>query len=190
MDNNKLRPLTATEKQFISDNYDLIMKFLKLSKLDTEEFFDVVVFDFILSVEIYLNNTQLWEKCSFEAFSYMYMKRAVYRYFRKQKAFKRSSEAGADISFESLDACIGKSTILENISFLEYMETLKQIESILTAEQQKIFFDKLEGYTLKEIAENNGIKSKQVYKQYGKIKSVVADVMEINLKGGNKYVWF
>ena len=120
----------------------------------------------------------------------MYMKRAVYRYFRKQKAFKRSSEAGADISFESLDACIGKATILENISFLEYMETLKQIESILTAEQQKIFFDKLEGYTLKEIAENNGIKSKQVYKQYGKIKSVVADVMEINLKGGNKYVWF
>lgn len=62
---------------------------------------------------------------------------------------------------------------------MEYEETIKQIESILTAEQQKIFFDKLEGYSLKEIAENNGIKPKRVYKQFGKIKNVVADVMEV-----------
>ena len=55
----------------------------------------------------------------------------------------------------------------------------KQIENILTTEQQRIFFEKLEGYSLKEIAENNGIKPKRVYKQFGKIKNVVADVMEL-----------
>ena len=91
---------------------------------------------------------------------------------------KRSSEAGADISFETMDTCISDSiNNMENS--LEYEETIKQIESILTAEQQKIFFDKLEGYTLKEIADNNGIKPKRVYKQFGKIKNVVADVMEL-----------
>ena len=109
----------------------------------------------------------------------MYMKRAVYRHFREQKAQKRSSECGADISFNEIDAYIGQSISgMENLSSLEYDETIKQIESILTAEQQRIFFDKLQGYTLKEIAENSGLKPKRVYKQFGKIKNVVADVME------------
>ena len=94
---------------------------------------------------------------------------------------KRSSEAGADVSFEEVDAYIGKSiNSMENSSSLEYEETVKQIEKLLTLEQQRIFFDKLEGYSLKEIAENNGIKPKRVYKQFGKIKNVVAGVMEIN----------
>lgn len=180
MDNkDRIRPLTPTEKQFASDNYHLITEFLKRSKLDAEEYFDVVVLDFLLSVEIYLNNEELQGKCNFEAVSYMYMKRAVFVHFRKQKAMKRSSEAGEDISFESIDTCIGKSTALENYSLLEYKEIIKQIEDILTVEQWKIFTDKLDGYSLKEIADNNGIKAKRVYKQFGKIKTVVADIMEI-----------
>lgn len=174
-----IRTLTATEKQFASDNYHLITVFLKRAKLDAEEFWDVVVLDFLLSVEIYLNNDELRKKCNFEAVSYMYMKRAVYRHFREQKALKRCAEAGADISFEEIEAYNGKSVCsTENFSSLEYLETIKQIEENLTAEQQRIFFDKLDGYSLKEIAENNGIKTKRVYRQFGKIKSVVATVME------------
>lgn len=175
---DRIRPLTPTERQFANDNYHLIKEFLKRSKLDAEEFFDIVVMDFLLSVEIYLNNEELQRKCKFEAVSYMYMRRAAFCYFREQKAMKRSSEAGADISFETMDACISDS--INNMEdSLEYEETIKQIESILTAEQQRIFFDKLEGYTLKEIADNNGIKPKRVYKQFEKIKNVVADVMEV-----------
>ena len=110
----------------------------------------------------------------------MYMKRAVYRHFRKQKALKRNNKEGKDISYEEVEAYKGKSAYsIENLSLLEYEETIKQIKSILTAEQQRIFFDKLEGYSLKEIAEINGIKPKRVYMQFGKIKSTVADVMEI-----------
>ena len=175
---DRIRPLTPTERQFANDNYHLINEFLKRSKLDAEEFFDIVVMDFLLSVEIYLNNEELQSKCNFESVSYMIMRRAVNHHFREQKAMKRSSEAGADIRFETMDACISDSIgNMENS--LEYEETIKQIESILTAEQQKIFFEKLEGYSLKEIAENNGIKPKRVYKQFGKIKTVVADVMEV-----------
>ena len=180
MDNkDRIRPLTPTEKEFASDNYHLITEFLKRSKLDAEELYDVVVFDFLLAVETYLNSEELQHKCEFEAVAYMYMKRAVFVHFRKKKAQKRSSEAGADVSFDEVDAYIGKSiNSMENSSSLEYEETIKQIESILTLEQQRIFFDKLEGYSLKEIADNNGIKPKRVYKQFGKIKNVVADVMD------------
>ena len=59
------------------------------------------------------------------------------------------------------------------------MEIMKQIANYLTDEQWKIFADKLEGYNLKEIAQYNGIKPKRAYKQFRRIKRVVADVMEI-----------
>lgn len=174
----QIRQLTPIERQFATENYLLIRKFLRLSKLDAEEFFDVVVFEYLLSVEIYLNNAELRNRCNFESVSYMYMRRAVYRHFRERKTMKRGSEAGANISFEEVDICI--SNPIGNMEeLLEYKETIKQIENILTAEQQRILFDKLQGYSLKEIAENSGIKPKRVYKQFEKIKSVVADVMGV-----------
>ena len=175
----RIRPLTPTEKEYAAENYHLIMDFLKYSRLDAEEFFDVVVLDYLLSVEIYLNNEELRKKFCFEAISYTYMKRAVYRHFRSQRALKRCSKVGMDLSVEEIDTYIGKSAYnMENSSSLEYEETVKQIVENLTAEQKQIFFDKLEGYSLKEIAENSGIKPKRVYKQFGIIKSVVADVLE------------
>lgn len=174
----QLRPLTRQERKFAEENYHLIMDFMKKSKLDAEEFFDVVVFDFLLSVEKYLNDMELQAKCNFEAVSYMYMKRAVYIHFRKEKTQKRSTEAGADISLDSLDMNVEGHSTMENSSSLEYRETIKQIENGLTEEQRKIFSDKVEGYSLKEIADNHGIKQKRVYKQFDKVKRIVTEVME------------
>ena len=175
----QLRPLTREERKFSEENYHLIMDFMKKSKLDAEEFFDIVVFDFPLSVEKYLNDPQLQAKCSFEAVSYMYMKRAVFVHFRKQKAQKRSTEAGSDISLDSMDMNISNHSTMETASNLEYREMVKQIENGLTEEQKKIFSDKVEGYSLKEIADNHGIKQKRVYKQFDKVKRIVTEVMEV-----------
>ena len=51
----QLRPLTREERKFSEENYHLIMDFMKKSKLDAEEFFDIVVFDFLLlSVLVFL----------------------------------------------------------------------------------------------------------------------------------------
>ena len=181
----QLKPLTPTERQYAEENYHLIMDFMKKSKLDAEEFFDIVILDFLLAVEKYLNDKELQAKCNFEAVSYMYMKRAVYSHFRKQKAQKRSTEAGADMSFDTnvLDLFTPDSfkdhPTTENTSSLEYMEMVEQIEKELTEEQRKIFSDKAQGYSLKEIADNHGISYKRVYKQFDKVKRIVADVMEI-----------
>ena len=71
----RLKPLTMEQRKFAEDNYRLIMEFLKKSKLDSEEYFDVAVFGYLLSVEIYLNDIDLQRKCKFEAVSYMYIDR-------------------------------------------------------------------------------------------------------------------
>ena len=108
----------------------------------------------------------------------MYMKRAVFSHFRKQNAQKRSTEAGVDISLDSLDINVEGHSTMENTSSLEYREMVEQIEKELTEEQRKIFSDKIEGYSLKEIAENHGINHKRVYKQFDKVKRIVTEVME------------
>ena len=145
----RIRPLTPTERKFAEEKYHLITDFLKRSKLDVEEFFDIVVFDFLLSVKIYLSSEDSQKKCDFKTFSCMYMKRGIYRHFREQKTLKRTG-TGADVSFDEMDAYIGKSIkSMEDSSSLEYEETIKQIESILTLEQQRIFFDNWKAIRLK-----------------------------------------
>ena len=47
----RLKPLTMEQRKFAEDNYRLIMEFLKKSKLDSEEYFDVAVFGYLLSVK-------------------------------------------------------------------------------------------------------------------------------------------
>ncbi len=184
MENKKrIRPLTPTERKFAEENHQLIEDFLKRSRLDIEEFYDVVVLDFLLAVEVYLNDAKLRERCPFEAVSYMYMRRAVYVHFRKQRASKRSSGLGVDVGFADVQNVSGISKGMncneENFHMLEYKEIVRKILDDLTGEQQRIFLDRLEGYTLKDIAESMGINSKRVYRQFGKIKAVVMDVMEL-----------
>jgi RNA polymerase sigma-70 factor (ECF subfamily) len=172
----ELKKLSPAEKQFANDNYNLIMEFLRKEHLQPEQFFDIIIFEYLLSVQIYLNDTELQSRCSFAACSYMYMKRAIYRHFREQKAKKRCSDAGADLSMEEIESYVGNT---ENVSSLVYEETIKEVETILTEEQKEIFYGKLDGYSLKEIAQISGINVKRVYRQFAKIKDVVANVMEI-----------
>lgn len=176
MEHKELRKLSPIERQFADDNYNLITEFLRKERLDPEEFFDIVVFEFLLSVQIYLNNTELQSRCNFAACSYMYMKRAVYTHFRELKAQKRNSGNGTDESYDELEIFIGDN---ESFTEMEIKQAIAEIMESLTNEQQRIFLDKLEGYNLKEIAEMNNINVKRVYRQFGKIKDVVAEKMEI-----------
>lgn len=172
----RLKPLTMEQRKFAEDNYRLIMDFLKKSKLDSEEYFDVAVFGYLLSVEIYLNDTDLQRKCKFEAVSYMYIRREMYLHFRTQK---KNSAIGNNTSLDIMETNVADSSPMESITSLEYMEMIKQIQDRLTEEQWKIFSNKAKGYSLREISENHGIGRKRIYKQFGKIKQIVAEIMEI-----------
>lgn len=81
---------------------------------------------------------ELQRKCNFEAVSYMYMRRALYVHFRKDKAQKRSSENEGDISLDEIDICVSDSKAMETVSNLEYMETMKEITTQLSEEQSMI----------------------------------------------------
>ena len=180
-----LRPLTEEERQFSVEHHDLINRFLKLGKYDIEEFYSVAVFGYLLSVEKYLNTPGLKEKYSFENVSYMYMRREMWLNFRAEQGATRQSENGKDTSYECMTTLKDADSLgwfynplSENQLDVEYNQMMEIIKSKLTAEQALIMDGKIEGYSLKEIADNNGIKQKRVYKQFDKIKTIIADVME------------
>ena len=178
----RIRPLTLKEQRFASEHYHLINGFMKRTQLDIEEYFNVVILEYLLAVQKYMENIVLQQNYNFDSVVYMYMKRAVSRHFKAQKAMKRCSGYGNDISYEEVDFYItAENNDINSISTLEYDELMNQIMQQLTAEQQTIFYGKLEGYSLKDIAENNGINTKRVYKQFAKIKTVVAEVCGISI---------
>jgi RNA polymerase sigma factor (sigma-70 family) len=175
----ELNPLSPIEQDFADENYYLVNRFLRKSKLKKEECFDVVIFGYLLSVRVYLHSKELQKRCPFVSVSYMYMKRAIYKYYRGLKAKKRSFVSGKDLSYEN-DMVDVASKGTDIVSEYEYQELLYEIENSLTDEQQKIFYGRLDGYTLKEIARDNGMNPNRVYRQFRKIKRIVADAMEID----------
>lgn len=82
----QLRPLTNKERQFTTENYYLIDRFFKIKKADPETYFDIVVFDFMLSVQVWLTDAELKRKTNFEAVSFKYMERALLNEYKSQKA--------------------------------------------------------------------------------------------------------
>jgi RNA polymerase sigma-70 factor (ECF subfamily) len=171
----ELHKMTKTECGFASDNYYCIEDFLRKARLDANEYYDVVILDYLKAVQNYLN-TDLKERFPFEVIAFMYMKRAVNHHYRGLKALKRNSGNGTDSSYEGMEIFIGDS---ESFSETEFKQAVAEIMEKLTDEQQRIFLEKLEGYTLKEIAKNNGINIRRVYNQFGKIKEVVAVAMNL-----------
>lgn len=93
-----------------------------------------------------------------------------FNYYRDRKRKKRCSEVGFDISYENIEPYIqSMGSVEEKFSQLEYNEMVGDIEKELNFEQKKILNGKLEGYSLKEIADNNRIKGNQVYRKFKEI---------------------
>lgn len=45
------RPLNNTEREFASENHNLIFEYMKVKKLDAETFYDELVLDYLTAVK-------------------------------------------------------------------------------------------------------------------------------------------
>ena len=76
--------LTERQKQFASDNHHVLEDFLRYRKLPYSEFYDVVVFRFLLAVKQYDEREDL-KQYSFNTIAKNHMRSALGNYFKKQK---------------------------------------------------------------------------------------------------------
>ena len=79
-----LVPLSEAEKSVAHQNYWLVKRFLELRKLPEDEWFDVVVFRYLLTVERWFRQPELY-KYEFSTIAWNAMRSAVANERKKQR---------------------------------------------------------------------------------------------------------
>lgn len=167
-----LHPLTEEQKAFAESNHNLVYRFLYRKNYSVEEYYNVVILDYVMACQIYLEREDLQEKYNFPIIAYMRMNSAVSNYFKAKNCKCRKSEHGTVSIEELFDPKTGtaKEIVAENSDVLENIIRLDQdkcyVENLLLAlsdQQGRIVLYLMEGYKEREIYKALGI-GRKIYR--------------------------
>lgn len=167
------RPLTTEEKIFSSDleNYNKLFKYMRINKLDSEEWYDILIIPYLQAVKKYLSIPRL-QQYEFGAVLFRTLDSARGNYYVSINRKKRMPEGG----IYSLDAVmeddkgkefhadawlIDRKTSVERqvISKECFNEFWNAIDGFFWNEQMKVVASMLlDGYSKREVIEHMRIK--------------------------------
>lgn len=78
-----LRPLSQAEQTVSQQNYWVVEKFLRVNRLPFDEWFDIVIFRYLRSVELWFDRPDLYQY-EFSTIAWNNMRSAVYNERKKQ----------------------------------------------------------------------------------------------------------
>lgn len=174
-----LHPLTEEQKVFAEINHNLVYQFLHRKNYSIEEYYNVVILDYVMACQMYMEREDLQEKYAFPVIAYMRMSSAISNYFKAQNCQCRKPERGT-VSIEQLsdpdigtgkpDIGTGKEPASDNLDTLEKIIRVEQdehfIENILLLlpeRQGKIVLYLMDGYKEQEIYKFLGI-GRKIYR--------------------------
>ncbi len=155
--NIETKKLTEEQKIFATENHNLIYTFLSRKNLDSDNFYDIVVFGYLRAVKKYFRNQEIW-KYQFSTIAYKEMNGELLNYFDKNKSEKYVE--------------IENSIITSNNEFDSDLLTV-DIENLLTTEDFLIYQAKLNGMSIKEISKYFGITNYKTNKRLDIIKDIL-----------------
>lgn len=187
-------PLTVKERKFAADNHNLVYSFLHRFGYSLELYYDIAIFGYLKSVQIYNRREDLKNKYTFPFISQQYMRSEIGNHCRTENAIKRKS-SGTVISLdaeyletENLYNCIsvvgGKSPESEIVA----MERVTELLNSLSDTQREITQMKIEGYSNKEIYSALEMKSSTYYMEVQRIKKILAEMISQNISITNQSV--
>ena len=89
-----LHPLTEEQKAFAEINHNLVYQFLRRKNYSIEEYYNVVILDYIMACQMYLERGDLQEKYDFPIIAYMRMNSAISNHFKAKNCQCRKPERG------------------------------------------------------------------------------------------------
>jgi len=185
---HQVYPLTDDQIAFCEDNHNLVLSFLHKRGYSVDEFYTVVILDYVRACQIYLERKDLQEKTPFPVVAHMNMKRAISNHFVNENRKCRKAE-GKIISIEQLlYSDDGDSSVREipsdEIDILDGIvrdeEDKNLMENIgvrLTNRQSEILQAVLEGYKEREIYKQLNIGRKTYKAEFEEIKNVILNCM-------------
>ena len=116
-----LTPLTEEERQFASENHCMIEEFLKYNRLSRSEWYDVVVFRYLLTVQNWFRRPEL-HRYPFVSLARRNMGSAVHNERLKQRE-RRMQTVSLDSIIAGTEGLSLMDTITEeNLNFVIYVE--------------------------------------------------------------------
>ena len=180
------RPLTEEERVFSAnlENYDWLFKYMKINKLDQEEWYDILILHYLRAVKKYLNIPHL-QQYEFSTILFRTLDNARINYFRDMNREKRMPSGGiVSLDWEE-DSMNGKRTapmtwidLKQSVEkTVMYHEIISEILSNLNDVQAEIFKMTMEEYNREEIKRYLGIKKGTFCNRMREIKHVVIDYL-------------
>ena len=176
MENHKLQPLLDFEKYQAEINHNLVYSFLHRHGYDMENFYDVAIFGYLKSIQVYNRREDLRKKYQLAFICEQYMRSEIGNYFRMENSKKRKPTE----NIISLDADYAETENFYNYiggksAESELMETelIKGILENLSDIQRKIIEMKIKGYKNKEIYLFLEIRPSTYYRELRRIRSVL-----------------
>lgn len=176
------RPLTAEEREFAAEHHGLIYRYMKNMKLDPEEWYDLLIVNYLQSVKRYFSNPQL-HVYGFVPILFRRLDAARQAHFKAIKAKKRKP-SGTLVSLDAeyaeiknLYNCIGIVGGKSPESEIVAMEQMTEMLSSLSDTQRKIAELKVDGYSSKEIYSALKMKPSTYYVEVNRIKKVLAEMI-------------
>lgn len=115
-----LRPLTPEERAVAQQNYGIIESFLRAQRLSFDEWFDVVVFRYLLTVEIWFQRPELYQY-EFSTIAWNNMRSAVCNERKKQS--RRIKTISLDEIIPGTDGLTWNDLVTEdNLHYTPYKE--------------------------------------------------------------------
>lgn len=188
----KNRPLTIEEQRFAEKNHDTVYRFLRWNHYPIEEYYTVVIEQYLKACQIYLERVDL-QKYTFSTIAWKHMQSAVGNYRKAERAQKRYPEHGT----VSLDDMISEEYRNTGRCYAEVIVDVKTdiVYSIIQNEEDKVFMGKLwfflserqmeivlfkmDGFKDTEIYRHYGLKRKDYQKEMENIREILGRVLDI-----------
>ena len=181
MERHVLQPLTSQERKFAEENHNLVYGFLKKRGYSIEEFYDIAVFGYLQSVQVYHRKEKLKGNYNFSSIAYHYIQAEISNHFRNQHRKMRKPNG----TVESLDAeNMDDESLYDHIvgeksaeaKFME-AETVEDILKSFPELHRKIVEMKMDGFSSKEVFLILDMRQSTFYKELQKIKTMLEQVI-------------
>lgn len=120
MKKQTLRPLTPQEQAVAAQNHDLVFRFLRAHGLPQSEYYDVVIFRYLLTVENWFRRPELY-RYQFSTIAWRAMSSALHNE-QKKKRRQIKTVSLDDIIPGSEDLTWGEVVTEKNLEYVPYTE--------------------------------------------------------------------
>lgn len=171
--NAQEKRLTEEQSAFAEKHHHVVMDFLRRKRLPESEFYDVVIFRYLRTVQLYCTTPSL-RKYKFEAIAFKAMDWQIKSYWRKAYKMPHKTRsldeqlAGSGLTLHEVIPADGFDAGDEACDRL----TAEALLTALSEEQHTLLCLRLDGYSIKEIAGRMGISCDQVEDTFSCIRSI------------------